>query len=216
MFSFLLYAPLFRESENYGKLGLKAANIEREIQNLDGKYIKSLKEEKIAESFDFKEPKHHENNSSQHAGKKDKIGKPSIIDDAIEKLEKRKGLIIKENQRAKIKRSLSKLENVSYDKGLVDILHQELYKRQSKWSKLANYIGIKTYRISRGNLEKIGKAINSKTKHLPSHLPPEIRQQLAKITEEFNSIENKTKPSEVKKAVKKQANKKVQSPKGMS
>lgn len=198
--NFLLYAPLFREEEAYKKLKPEIQLYkEAEISSPTGKYVQSLAQEKIAESFDLKA-------SHQHNEKRDVVEKNSIINDAISKLEKEKGLVVKENQRAKIKRSLSKLENISYDKGLVDILHQELYKRQSKWSKLANYIGIKTYRISKESLEKIGETINSKTKYLPSHLSHEMRQQLAKITDELKSIKNGTQPSEIKKAVKKRAN----------
>ncbi|HJD56323.1 MAG TPA: DUF5410 domain-containing protein [Rickettsia endosymbiont of Pyrocoelia pectoralis] len=211
--NFLLYAPLFREEEAYKKLEQKIQlQKESEVSSPAGKYVESLTKERIAESFDLKEPHHHENNANQHNEKKGKVEKLSIINDAIEKLEKTKNLIVTGNQQAAIKSSLSKLENIFYDKGLVDILHQELYKRQSKWSKFKNYIGIKTYGISKESLEKIEKIINSKTKHLPPHLPPEVRQQLAKITEEINSVGNETKPSEVKKAVKKQAaNKKVSS-----
>jgi len=212
--NFLLYAPLFRESEIYEKLGLKVAEIEHEMQNPDGKYIKNLAEEKIIDdAYDHNSHKvlDESNPSKTHKdNQKDKIF--SIIDESIEKLEKSKKVIVKAWQLEKIKRHISKfLEEFSFDtlaskkKDLVDIIHQELYKNQSKWSKLANSLGIsKSYGISGESLEQIGAEINSKinSKVKNLHTPiikPEVQQQLKQISEELNKLNNPTLPSEAKK-----------------
>nr|WP_196792443.1 DUF5410 family protein [Rickettsia canadensis] len=46
---------------------------------------------------------------------------------------------------------------------LVDIIYQGLHQRQAWWSKLMNYI--KHNYISKENLKKIGKLINSEIKN---------------------------------------------------
>ncbi|ABV74838.1 hypothetical protein A1C_02715 [Rickettsia akari str. Hartford] len=200
--NFLLYAPLFRESEIYIKLGLKAAEIEREIQDPNGKYVKQLVDAKIGTNINLNTKENLDNKTNEE--KETKIS--SIIEKAITKLEKDKKVSIEYKKRKDIKRHLSKsLEGASdyiltFKKNdLVDIIYQELDKRQTWWSKIANYIGIKSYSISKENLEKIGRVINSEIKNSHTHLNGEVQAQLKQISKELNRLNNPVLTSEVKK-----------------
>ncbi|AFB31866.1 MULTISPECIES: DUF5410 domain-containing protein [spotted fever group] len=201
--NFLLYAPLFRESDIYTKLGLKSAEIEREIQDPNGKYAKQLVDAKIGTNINFNAKENLENKA--HEGKETKIS--SIIEKAITKLEKDKKVNIEDKRQGEIKRHLSKsLEGASdyiltFKKNdLVDVIYQGLDKRQTWWSKIVNYIGIKSYSISKENLEKIGTIINSEMKNSHTPLKIEVQEQLEQISKELNRLNNPALPSEAKKA----------------
>lgn len=201
--NFLLYAPLFRESEIYTKLGLKSAEVEREIQATNGKYVKQLVDAKIGTGTHFNTKENLEDKANE--GKETKIS--SIIEKAITTLEKDKKVNIEDKRRGEIKRHLSKsLEGASdyiltFKKNdLVDVIYQELNKRQTWWSKIINYIGIKSYFISKENLKKIGKTINSEIKNSHTPLKIEVQEQLKQISKELNRLNNPALPSEVKKA----------------
>ncbi|WP_341786825.1 DUF5410 domain-containing protein [Rickettsia endosymbiont of Cantharis rufa] len=201
--NFLLYAPLFRESEIYAKLGLKSAEIEQKIQDPNGKYVKQLVDAKIGTSTHFNIKKKLENKANE---KKDtKIS--SIIEKAITTLEKDKKVNIEDKRRGEIKRYLSKsLEGASdyiltFKKNdLVDVIYQGLHKRQTWWSKIVNYIGVKSYFISKENLKKIGKTINSEVKNSHTPLKIEVQEQLKQISKELNRLNSPELPSEIKKA----------------
>ncbi|AFC71356.1 DUF5410 domain-containing protein [Rickettsia australis] len=199
--NFLLYAPLFRESDIYIKLGLKSAEIEREIQDPNGKYVKQLVDAKIVTNINLNTKENLENKTNEE---ETKIS--SIIEKAITKLEKDKKVSIEDKKREDIKKHLSKsLEGVSdyiltFKKNdLVDIIHQELDKRQTWWSKIVNYISIKSYSISKENLEKIGKIINSEIKNSHTPLKVEVQEQLKQILKELNRLNNPALLSEAKK-----------------
>ncbi|HJD60454.1 MAG TPA: DUF5410 domain-containing protein [Rickettsia endosymbiont of Omalisus fontisbellaquei] len=201
--NFLLYAPLFRESEIYAKLGLKSAEIEQKIQDPNGKYVKQLVDAKIGTSTHFNTKENLENKANEE--KDTKIS--SIIEKAIITLEKDKKVNIEDKRRGEIKRHLSKsLEGASdyiltFKKNdLVDVIYQGLHKRQTWWSKIVNYIGIKSYFISKENLKKIGKTINSEIKNSHTPLKIEVQEQLKQISKELNRLNNPALPSEVKKA----------------
>ncbi len=201
--NFLLYAPLFRESEIYEKIYKKspeeALKIEGGIAAPNGKYVKQLVDAKIGTNIHFNTKENLENKASEE--KETKIS--SIIEKAITTLEKDKKVSIEDKRREEIKRHLSKsLEGASdyiltFKKNdLVDIIHQELDKRQTWWSKIVNYISIKSYSISKENLEKIGKIINSEIKNSHTPLKVEVQEQLKK---ELNRLNNPALPSEAKK-----------------
>ncbi|WP_041471840.1 MAG: DUF5410 domain-containing protein [Rickettsia africae] len=200
--NFLLYAPLFRESDIYTKLGLKSAEIEREIQDPNGKYAKQLVDAKIGTNINFNTKENLENKA--HAGKETKIS--SIIEKAITKLKKDKKVNIEDKRQGEIKRHLSKsLEGVSdyiltFKKNdLVDVIYQGLDKGQTWWSKIVNYIGIKSYFISKENLEKIGTIINREMKNSHTPLKIEVQEQLKQISKELNRFNNLALPLEAKK-----------------
>ncbi|UZW39157.1 DUF5410 domain-containing protein [Rickettsia conorii] len=200
--NFLLYAPLFRESDIYTTLGLKSAEIEREIQDPNGKYAKQLVDAKIGTNINFNTKENLENKA--HAGKETKIS--SIIEKAITKLKKDKKVNIEDKRQGAIKRHLSKsLEGASdyiltFKKNdLVDVIYQGLDKRQTWWSKIVNYIGIKSYSISKKNLEKIGTIINSEMKNSHTPLTIEVQEQLKQISKELNKLNNLVLPLEAKK-----------------
>lgn len=204
--NFLLYAPLFRESEIYEKIYKKspeeALKIEGGIAAPNGKYVKQLVDAKIGTNIHFNTKENLENKASE--GKETKIS--SIIEKAITTLEKDKKVSIEDKRREEIKRHLSKsLEGASdyiltFKKiDLVDIIHQELDKRQTWWSKIVNYISIKSYSISKENLEKIGKIINSEIKNSHTPLKVEVQEQLKQISKELNRLNNPALPSEAKK-----------------
>jgi len=207
--NFLLYAPLFRESEIYEKIFKKspeeALKIEGEIQAPNGKYVKQLVDAKISTHGEILI------HVAKHTtGAKEAIIS-SIIEEAITKLEKDKNLNIEDKKREKIKRHLSKsLEGttdyiLSLNKNtLIDVIHQKLYAKQSRWSKFVNYLGIKSYSISEKNLKKIGKVIDgvidNEIKKFSTLIKPEIREQLKVISEELNKLNNPVLPSDVKNA----------------
>lgn len=198
--NFLLYVPLFRESDIYTKLGLKSAEIELEIQDPNGKYVKQLVDAKISTHGELIHIAKHT------TGEKEAVIS-SIIEKAITTFEKDKKVNIKDKRRREIKRHLSKsLEGASdyiltFKKNdLVDVIYQGLHKRQTWWSKVVNYIGIKSYSISKENLEKIGKIINSEIKNSHTPLKIEVQEQLKQISKELNRLNNPALPSEVKKA----------------
>ncbi len=204
--NFLLYAPLFRESEIYEKIYKKspeeALKIEGGIAAPNGKYVKQLVDAKIGTNIHFNTKENLENKASEE--KETKIS--SIIEKAITTLEKDKKVSIEDKRREEIKRHLSKsLEGASdyiltFKKNdLVDIIHQELDKRQTWWSKIVNYISIKSYSISKENLEKIGKIINSEIKNSHTPLNVEVQEQLKQISKELNRLNNPALPSEAKK-----------------
>lgn len=204
--NFLLYAPLFRESEIYEKIYKKspeeALKIEGGIASPNGKYVKQLIDAKIGTNIHFNTKENLENKASER--KETKIS--SIIEKAITTLEKDKKVSIEDKRREEIKRHLSKsLEGASdyiltFKKNdLVDIIHQELDKRQTWWSKIVNYISIKSYSISKENLEKIGKIINSEIKNSHTPLKVEVQEQLKQISKELNRLNNPALPSEAKK-----------------
>ncbi|WP_064428791.1 DUF5410 domain-containing protein [Rickettsia sp. Tenjiku01] len=200
--NFLLYAPLFRESDIYTKLGLKSAEIEREIQDPNGKYAKQLVDAKIGTNINFNTKENLENKA--HEGKETKIS--SIIEKAITKLKKDKKVNIEDKRQGEIKRHLSKsLEGASdyiltFKKNdLVDVIYQGLDKGQNWWSKIVNYIGIKSYSISKENLEKIGTIINSEMKNSHTPLKIEVQEQLKQISKELNRFNNLALPLEAKK-----------------
>ncbi|MFA1688513.1 DUF5410 domain-containing protein [Candidatus Rickettsia barbariae] len=197
--NFILYAPLFRESDIYTKLGLKSAEIEREIQDPNGKYAKQLVDVKIGTNINFNTKENLENKA--HEGKETKIS--SIIEKAITKLKKDKKVNIEDKRQGEIKRHLSKsLEGASdyiltFKKNdLVDVIYQGLDKGQTWWSKIVNYIGIKSYSISKENLEKIGTIINREMKN--SHIPLKIEVQ-EQLKQELNRFNNLALPLEAKK-----------------
>ncbi|AFC74687.1 hypothetical protein RPATATE_1146 [Rickettsia parkeri str. Tate's Hell] len=200
--NFLLYAPLFRESDIYTKLGLKSAEIEREIQDPNGKYAKQLVDAKIGTNINFNTKENLENKA--HEGKETKIS--SIIEKAITKLKKDKKVNIEDKRQGEIKRHLSKsLEGASdyiltFKKNdLVDVVYQGLDKGQTWWSKIVNYIGIKSYSISKENLEKIGTIINREMKNSHTPLKIEVQEQLKQISKELNRFNNLALPLEAKK-----------------
>ncbi|QCS24181.1 hypothetical protein FEC77_02930 [Rickettsia parkeri] len=200
--NFLLYAPLFRESDIYKKLGLKSAEIEREIQDPNGKYAKQLVDAKIGTNINFNTKENLENKA--HEGKETKIS--SIIEKAITKLKKDKKVNIEDKRQGEIKRHLSKsLEGASdyiltFKKNdLVDVIYQGLDKGQTWWSKIVNYIGIKSYSISKENLEKIGTIINREMKNAHTPLKIEVQEQLKQISKELNRFNNLALPLEAKK-----------------
>ncbi|QWB86489.1 hypothetical protein JRD95_00540 [Rickettsia parkeri] len=200
--NFLLYAPLFRESDIYTKLGLKSAEIEREIQDPNGKYAKQLVDAKIGTNINFNTKENLENKA--HEGKETKIS--SIIEKAITKLKKDKKVNIEDKRQGEIKRHLSKsLEGASdyiltFKKNdLVDVIYQGLDKGQTWWSKIVNYIGIKSYSISKENLEKIGTIINREMKNAHTPLKIEVQEQLKQISKELNRFNNLALPLEAKK-----------------
>ncbi|EAA25471.1 DUF5410 domain-containing protein [Rickettsia sibirica] len=200
--NFLLYAPLFRESDIYTKLGLKSAEIEREIQDPNGKYAKQLVDAKIGTNINFNTKENLDNKA--HEGKETKIS--SIIEKAITKLKKDKKVNIEDKRQGEIKRHLSKsLEGASdyiltFKKNdLVDVIYQGLDKGQTWWSKIVNYIGIKSYSISKENLEKIGTIINREMKNSHTPLKIEVQEQLKQISKELNRFNNLALPLEAKK-----------------
>ncbi|MCX4083591.1 DUF5410 domain-containing protein [Rickettsia hoogstraalii] len=204
--NFLLYAPLFRESEIYEKIYKKspeeALKIEGGIAAPNGKYVKQLVDAKIGTNIHFNTKENLENKANE--GKETKIS--LIIEKAITTLEKDKKVSIEDKRREEIKRHLSKsLEGASdyiltFKKNdLVDIIHQELDKRQTWWSKIVNYISIKSYSISKENLEKIGKIVNSEIKNSHTPLKVEVQEQLKQISKELNRLNNPALPSEAKK-----------------
>ncbi|WCR57066.1 MAG: hypothetical protein PG979_001123 [Rickettsia asembonensis] len=203
--NFLLYAPLFRESEIYEKIYKKspeeALKIEGGIAAPNGKYVKQLLDAKVGTNIHFNTKENLENKTSE--GKETKIS--SIIEKAITTLKKDKKVSIEDKRREEIKRYLSKsLEGASdyiltFKKNdLVDIIHQELDKRQTWWSKIVNYISIKSYSISKENLEKIGKIVNSEIKNSHTSLKVEVQEQLKQISKELNRLNNPVLPSEAK------------------
>jgi len=195
--NFLFYAPLFRESEIYEKLGLESAKVEHELQNPNGNYAKNLTEEQIT--------KHLKENSENNKNE-DKID--LVIEESIKKLEKSKKIIVKDQQREKIKnhipqflgKALTRTPTGEEKKDLIDTIYQNLDKNQSRWSKLANYFGIKSYSISKENLKKIGKLISNKINNFQSPINSKILEQSTRIVEELNKLSNPTKPSEIKKS----------------
>ncbi|WP_347938690.1 DUF5410 domain-containing protein [Rickettsia oklahomensis] len=199
--NFLLYAPLFRESEIYAKLGLKSAEIERKIQDPNDKYVKQLVDAKIGTNTHFNTKEDLDNKANR---KENKIF--SIIEKAITTLEKDKKVKIGDKRRGEIQRHISKslLAGTSnyiltFTKNdLVDLIYQGLHERQAWWSKIINYIGIKSYSISKKNLKKIGKIINSEIKNSHTPLKIEVPEQLKQIVEELNRFNNSSLPSEVK------------------
>ena len=200
--NFLLYAPLFRESDIYTKLGLKSAEIEREIQDPNGKYAKQLVDAKIGTNINFNTKENLENKA--HEGKETKIS--LIIEKAITKLKKDKKVNIEDKRQGEIKRHLSKsLEGASdyiltlKKNDLVDVIYQGLDKGQTWWSKIVNYIGIKSYSISKENLEKIGTIINREMKNSHTPLKIELQEQLKQISKELNRFNNLALPLEAKK-----------------
>lgn len=186
--NFLLYAPLFRESELYTQIGQeKVAAIEVELQKPNGKYVQNLAEGKITEHTEK-----HINIQEEFENEKKEAAISSIIEESIVKLEKSKKVTVETPQREKIKRHISRFlkefstETLTFNKNeLIDVIHQELHKKQSRWSKLANYLGIsKFYKISGENLKKIGKIINNANFH--SSIKPEIQKKLQQLSKNLH------------------------------
>lgn len=215
--NFLFYAPLFRESGIYEKLGTRVAGIEHEIQNPDSKFIKNLADEQLEKHVSTKENLKNDKNeekeihikeNSENKKNEEKEAKIfSIIEESVLKLQQSKELVVKDQQQERIKKHLSKfLEEISGEmlifkkNDLINIIHQELSKNQSKWSKFVSYLGIKSYGISDNDLEKIGKEINDKVKNFDSPISkPEIQRQLKQIKKELSGLNNPTLHSEIKK-----------------
>ncbi|XVN41252.1 MAG: DUF5410 family protein [Rickettsia endosymbiont of Argas persicus] len=212
--NFLLYAPLFRESEVGKKLDpLEAATVEHKLQDSKGEYIQSLVKGKISKELASLTPDgnvHKTLNGKKIPSEGHKNNQKDerffLIKEAIGKLEKNKKVVVGNSQREKIKKYLSESLNKLSDleitlkkTELVDTFYQELYKNQTKFSKFVNKLGLsKLYRISGKSLEKIGKVIN-KDNHLQSILKPEVQEQLNKIIKELHKSD-KLLPSEVKKS----------------
>ncbi|AAU03831.1 DUF5410 domain-containing protein [Rickettsia typhi] len=199
--NFLLYAPLFRESDIYKKLGLKSAEIEREIQDPNGKYVKQLLDAKIG-SYTHLYMEVKENNV--HAGKEIEIA--SIIEKVMLKFEQDKKISLEGKRRDEITKYLSKsLEGASdyvltFKKNdLVDVIYQGLDKGQTLWSKLVNHIGIKSYSISKENIKVVAQIINNKIKSYHTPLKIEVHDKLKQISKELNRLNNPVLPSEAQK-----------------
>ncbi|ADE29885.1 DUF5410 domain-containing protein [Rickettsia prowazekii] len=197
--NFLLYAPLFRESDIYKKLGLKSAEIEREIQDPNGKYVQQLIDAKIGSNIPF-----HMQKNNVNEGKE--IERTAIIEKAITKFEQDKKFSFEGKKRDEITKYLSKsLEGASdyiltFKKNeLVDVIYQGLDKGQTLWSKVANYIGIKSYSISKENLKSVAKIINDKIKSSHTPLKIEVQDKLKQISKELNRLNNPVLPSEAQK-----------------
>ncbi|MCC8369044.1 MAG: DUF5410 domain-containing protein [Rickettsia endosymbiont of Oxypoda opaca] len=159
--NFILYAPIVREDEAYKKLDpLRAAQIEGEIAEPKGKYTKQLIESKVSKK------------AVRQTNEQMNIKEDSIIDKSIKKLEAKNEISIDDKQRKKIINNLSPLlENISSNNleknkaELINKISKELNNKKTLFTKLANFVGIKRYKISTKNLKEIGKEVTNKYKN---------------------------------------------------
>nr|WP_253307770.1 DUF5410 family protein [Rickettsia endosymbiont of Ceutorhynchus assimilis] len=195
--NFILYAPIVREDEAYKKLDLsEAAQIEGEIAEPKGKYTKQLIESEVSKK------------AVRQTNEQMNIKEDSIIDKSIKKLKAENEIFIDDKQRKKIINNLSSLlENISSNNleknkaELINKISQELNNKKTFFTKIANFIGIKRYKISTKSLKEIGKEITNKYKNIEgdeftANIPTEVQLKAKDVGEKLiNTTGNKYTPA---------------------